>query len=73
MIFNETNETSSISQKPLARSSRNHEIRVGGIDFHLWEWLLKETCPFEMNFENFFEMKSNEFEIARFDCLFNVL
>ena len=35
VIFNETNETSSISQKPLATSNRNHEIRVGGIDFHL--------------------------------------
>ena len=35
VIFNETNETSSISQKPLARSNGNYEIRVGGIDFHL--------------------------------------
>ena len=55
VIFNKTNETSSISQKPLARSNRNHEIRVGGIDFHLWEWFLKETCPSEMNFEKFWK------------------
>ena len=53
VIFKETNETSSISHKPLARSNRNHDIRVGGIDFHLREWFLKETCPSEMNFEKF--------------------